>query len=220
MDAAGSDTENRKAGNARRMGWLKGGCLLLLLLGVGALLVARELFHYEFSVASVMTLPVEIAGGKAVVYRYGFGDVSCDYYVSLDDAPEVLYHMGVWEVESPYHGSFSISADGKLVVTESDFAQYRHEPSKPDPGGSPRPTLYTHALNLETTEYIAPNRDFTNEDEATHRARHEVIAEMLEAHGGIGSSFTLSREELQTRPLGYLEWRRWERMLSTARSRG
>ena len=102
---------------------------------------------------------------------------------------------------------------------ESDIAQYRHDPSKPDSGGRQREALYTHALNAEVTEYIAPKDDFNNEDEATRSARHEVIASMLEAHGGIGSSFTLSRDELQTRPLGYWEWRRWRRMVEAAHSR-
>jgi hypothetical protein len=79
--------------------------------------------------------------------------------------------------------------------------------------------VYTHALNVESTEYTAPKGNFNNEDEAARRARHEVISKMLEAHGGIRTRFTLSREELETRPLGYWEWRRWRRMVEAAHSR-
>jgi len=216
MDPVESETESKKARNARSMSKLKVGCLVLLLLGVGAMLVAREVLHYEFSVASVMTLSLELEGGKAYVYCSGFGDVSCDYYVSFDNEPDRLYYMGAWDVESPYHGSFYISANRKLVVTESDIPQTTPDPSNTDPDGSQRQALYTHAVDRETRKYIAPKGNLSNEDEAARRARNEAIASMLEAYGGIGSSFTLSREEFQTRPLGYWEWRRWQRMVNAA----
>lgn len=219
MDTIESKTESEKARHPKRMSRLKVGCLALLLVGIGAIYVAQEVLAYQFSVASVTTFPLGLEGVKIHVFCSGFGDVSCDCFVSSGAASEDLYPMTSWFTDSLHLGTFFISADGKFVVTESDFTQYLYNPLKSDPGDSHRHALYTHAFDVETLEYIRPKGRIGREDEAAHRDRHEVIASMLEAHGGIGSKVTLWREEFETRPMSYWEWRRWQSMINAAFSR-
>ncbi len=219
MSQVENEAESEKARVDRIATGVKVGCLVLLLLGAGSMLIARELLEYEFSVVSVAVSPWKIVGGKSYVYRSGFGDVSCDYYLSSDDAPDDLYLMATWFTDSPHIGAFLISADGRLAVTESEINA--DEYSSFNAGArdiEPHP-LYTHALDLETMKYIKPEDNARSEDESQHRARHEVISKMLEAHGGIGAKITISRDSLEMRPLGYWEWRRWRTMVSEARER-
>lgn len=219
MSQVENGAESEKARVDRIATRVKFGCLVLLLLGAGSMLIARELLEYEFSVVSVAVSPWKIAGGKSYVYRSGFGDVSCNYYVSSDAAPDELYLMATWFTDSPHGGAFLISTDGKLAVTESDTNTDEDSSFNAGTRDIKSDLPYTHAFDVETMEYIKPEDNARSEDEAEHRTRHEVISKLLDAHGGIGTKFTLSRDSIEMRRLGYWEWRRWRKLVSEAHER-
>ena len=219
MNQVENEAESEKAKIGRIATRVKVGCLVLLLLGASATLIAIGTLEYRFFSAYVGAAPWEIAGGKSYVYRSGFGDVSCNYYVSSDAAPDELYLMATGFTDSPHGGAFLISTDGKLAVTESDMNTAERSSFNAGTRDIESDLLYTHAFDVETMEYIKPEDNARSEGEAEHRTRHEVISKLLDAHGGIGAKFTLSRDSIEMRRLGCWEWRRWRKMVSAAHER-
>lgn len=215
-DGAGSETSQPMSGATVFVV----GCAALVVLSAIALFVSFEAIGHGLEGPSVMTPPGRIVEGQAYVYCGGFVDAGCNYFVSSDDFSDELFLMTTWFTESSSIGSLCFSADGKLVVTESDLSQYVFNPFKANPSGNVRVFLYTHAYDFETEEYITPDGYVNSEDETAHRARHDRIAAMLEAHGGVGSKFALSSASPATRPMGYWEWRRWRKMVGAAHRRG
>lgn len=218
MNQIDGEAESQKARINRIVTQFEVGCLILLFAGICTIPIANEVLDYGFSGMIGTNAPGEIAGGKSYVYCNGFVDLSCDYYVSSDDAPGDLYLMATWFTDSPRERSFLISADGRLVVTESGLSKYEYDSPYPKPGGQQQ-LIYTHAFDLDTTDYIKPKESINDEDEAAHRARHEEIAKMLEAHGGVGSRSSMLSVSFEMRPLGYWEWWRWRKMMSAAQNR-